>query len=35
MYESGKVRPIESIAGMRGRGIKENDAGVNLNYDIL
>jgi hypothetical protein len=31
MYENGKMRPFETISGMgvRGRGIKENDGGVN------
>jgi hypothetical protein len=27
MYENGKLRPVETIPGVRGRGIKENDGG--------
>jgi hypothetical protein len=27
MYENGKTRPVETIPGMRGREIKENDGG--------
>jgi hypothetical protein len=30
MYANGKMRPVETIPGMREEGIKENDAGVNL-----
>jgi hypothetical protein len=30
MYENGKMRPVESIPGMRGRRIKENDRGGEL-----
>jgi hypothetical protein len=33
-YVNGKMRPVEIIPGMR-RGIKENDGGVDFNYDIL
>jgi hypothetical protein len=29
MYENGKMRPLETIPGMVGRGIKEDDGGVN------
>jgi hypothetical protein len=29
MYKSGKMRPVEMIPGVGGRGIKENDGGVN------
>jgi hypothetical protein len=29
MYENGKMRPVETIPGMGGGGIKENDGGVN------
>jgi hypothetical protein len=29
------MRLIETIPGMRGRGIKENDKGGKFNYDIL
>jgi hypothetical protein len=25
MYENGKMRPVETIPGMRGEGIKKND----------
>jgi hypothetical protein len=33
---SGKMRPVETIPGMGGRGeIKENDGGSEFNYDIL
>jgi hypothetical protein len=28
MYENGKMRPVETVPGM-GRGIKEDDGGVN------
>jgi hypothetical protein len=30
MYEDGKMRCVETIPGMGGEGIKENDGGVNL-----
>jgi hypothetical protein len=30
-----KMRPVETIPGIRGRGIKENDRGGELNYDKL
>jgi hypothetical protein len=29
MYASGKMRPVETIPGMGGGRIKENDGGVN------
>jgi hypothetical protein len=29
MYESGKMRPDETIPGMGGERIKENDGGMN------
>jgi hypothetical protein len=29
MYESGKMRSIETIPGMRGERVTENDRGVN------
>jgi hypothetical protein len=29
------MRPVETITGMRGVGIKENDEGGEFNYDIL
>jgi hypothetical protein len=35
MYEKGKMRPVETILGMRGGEIKKNDEGGELNYDIL
>jgi hypothetical protein len=31
----GKMRPLSTIPGMRGGGIKENDGGGEFNYDIL
>jgi hypothetical protein len=33
MYENGKMRPAETIPGMRGRGIRENDRGGEFNSD--
>jgi hypothetical protein len=33
MYENGKMRPVETIPGMRG-WIKKNDGGGEFNYDI-
>jgi hypothetical protein len=35
MHVNGKMRPVETIQGMRGREIKENDGGGELNYDVL
>jgi hypothetical protein len=35
MYANGKMRPVEIITGMRGGGIKGNDGGGELNYEIL
>jgi hypothetical protein len=32
MYESGKIRPVETLPGM---GEEENDGGGEFNYDIL
>jgi hypothetical protein len=29
MYVNGKMRPVETIPGMRGGEMKENDGGVN------
>jgi hypothetical protein len=29
------MRPVETIPGMEGGGIKENDGGGEFNYDIL
>jgi hypothetical protein len=30
-----KMRPVETIPGMGGGGIKENDGGGEFNYDVL
>jgi hypothetical protein len=35
MYENGKMRPVQTIPRMGGKGIMENDGGSELNYDIL
>jgi hypothetical protein len=35
LYENKKLRPVETIPGIRGRGIKESDGGHGFNYDIL
>jgi hypothetical protein len=35
MYENEKMRPVETIPGMGGRWIKENDGRSEFNYDIL
>jgi hypothetical protein len=35
MYENGKMRPVETIPGMRGGEIMENDGGGEFNYDIF
>jgi hypothetical protein len=35
MYENGKMKSVETIPGMGGRGRKENDGGGEFNYDIL
>jgi hypothetical protein len=35
MYVNGKMRPVETIPGMRGGGIKENNGGSEFNYAIL
>jgi hypothetical protein len=35
MYVNGKVRPVETITRIGGEGIKENDGGGELNYDIF
>jgi hypothetical protein len=35
VYENGEVRPVETISGMGGGGIKENDGSDKFNYDIL
>jgi hypothetical protein len=31
MHENGKMRPVETIPGMRGGRIKENDGGGEFN----
>jgi hypothetical protein len=35
MYENGKMRTVETITGIGGGRIKENDGGGELNYNIL
>jgi hypothetical protein len=35
MYVKGKMRPVETIAGIVGGGIKENNGGSESNYNIL
>jgi hypothetical protein len=35
IQENGKMRPAETILGMEGGGIKENNGRVELNYDIF
>jgi hypothetical protein len=35
MHVNGKIRPVETIPGMRGGEVKENDGGGEFNYDIL
>jgi hypothetical protein len=35
MYVNGKMRPTETISGMREGEIKENDGGGKFKYDIL
>jgi hypothetical protein len=35
MCVKGKMRPVETIPGMRGREIKENDGGGKFKYDIF
>jgi hypothetical protein len=35
MYVNGKMRPVETVPGMGGGGIKENDGGGEFNDDIL
>jgi hypothetical protein len=34
MYENGKMRPVETVPGIGGSRIKENDRSE-FNYDIL
>jgi hypothetical protein len=33
MYINGKIRPVESIPGMEGVGIKKSDGGGEFNYN--
>jgi hypothetical protein len=35
VYENGKMRPIETILRRKGGGIKENDGGREISYNIL
>jgi hypothetical protein len=35
LYYKWKKRPVETIPGLGGRAIKENDGGGEFNYDIL
>jgi hypothetical protein len=35
MHENGKMGPVETIPGMRGGMMKENDGGGELSYDLL
>jgi hypothetical protein len=35
MYVNGKMKSVETIPGMEGRVIKENDGGDKFNYDKL
>jgi hypothetical protein len=35
MYVNGKVIPVETIPGMRGEGIKENDMIEGVNSSII
>jgi hypothetical protein len=35
MYVNGKMRPVETVSGMGGQGVKESDGGCEFNYDIL
>jgi hypothetical protein len=34
IYENGKMRPVETLPGMGGGRIKENDGGDGFNYDL-
>jgi hypothetical protein len=34
MYENGKMRPVETMPGTGGEGIKENDGGGKFNLEI-
>jgi hypothetical protein len=35
MYVNGKMRPVETIPGVGGREIKENDGRDEFKYDIF
>jgi hypothetical protein len=35
MYENGKMIPVQTLPGMGGGRIKENDGGGEFNCDIL
>jgi hypothetical protein len=35
VYVNGKIRPVETITRMEGKGIKENDGEGKFNYNIL
>jgi hypothetical protein len=35
LYEKGKMRPVEIISEMGGRGMKENDGDGEFNWDVL
>jgi hypothetical protein len=35
MYENGKMRPVKTIPGIEGEGIKENGERGEFNYDML
>jgi hypothetical protein len=35
MYVSEKMRPVETLPGMGGWGLKENNGGGEFNYVIL
>jgi hypothetical protein len=35
MYENGKMRPVETIAGTGEGGIKQNGGGGEFKYDAL
>jgi hypothetical protein len=34
MYENGRMRPAETVPGVGGGGVKENDGGGEFNCDI-
>jgi hypothetical protein len=35
MYVNGKMRPVETVQGMGGGGLKENGEGCEFKYDIF